>query len=188
MADDSKPPVSRFRRALRLGRLAARVGGRLALGASKTKEALVADDLVETLGSMRGAPQKLGQMLSYVHQDLPTELRARLAHLQADGDPMPLEDVDGVLLAELGGSASALFGTFESDPLAVASIGQVHRATTRGGRDVVVKVQFPGVEESIRADLSNTGPILRLGAMAFPQADPRALREELLSVMLQECD
>jgi predicted unusual protein kinase regulating ubiquinone biosynthesis (AarF/ABC1/UbiB family) len=186
MAKDPSP--SRFRRALKLGRLAARVGGRLALKSTAERELQVAEDLLQTLGGMRGAPQKLGQLLSYVHQDLPASTRRVLSGLQAQAPAMPDHQLQSVLVQELGAPPSQVFERFSPEPLAVASIGQVHRARTRDGREVVVKVQVPGVEASIRADLANAGPLLRLGALAFPQADPRELREELLAVMLGECD
>ncbi len=179
---------SRLRRALRLGRLAARVGGRLALRSTAERELLVAEDLLRTLGEMRGAPQKLGQLLSYVHQDLPASTRRVLSGLQAQAPAMPLDQLEAVVVEELGAPPSKIFELFSSEPLAAASIGQVHRARTADGREVVVKVQYPGVEASIRADLANAEPLLRLGAMAFPQADPRELCGELLGVMLGECD
>jgi predicted unusual protein kinase regulating ubiquinone biosynthesis (AarF/ABC1/UbiB family) len=100
-----------------------------------------ARDVTETMGDMKGAIMKFGQILSLMSGMLPDEMTAELATLQRDAPPMAFNLVEDVFDRDFGASPHALFRHFDREPFAAASIGQVHRATTRDGRDVAVKVQ-----------------------------------------------
>ena len=112
-----------------------------------------AEDVAKELGEMKGVLMKLGQLVSFIAEGLPDEAQAALATLQADAAPMAPTLAAGVVRDELGADPEDVFARWEDLPVASASIGQVHRATTREGRQVAVKVQFPGVGEAIEEDL-----------------------------------
>jgi len=124
---------------------------------------------------MKALPMKLGQILSYVDEMVPAEhreiYRDVLGALQAGAQAAPWEQMAPVLAAELGGSPEEIFAAFDSHPIAAASIGQVYRATTRDGRDVAVKVQYPGVAEALDADLKNAESVVRAITAALPGSD-----------------
>ena len=147
-----------------------------------------ATEVAETLGNLKGAMMKLGQMASFLHQGMPEPVRDALAQLQQDAPPMAPELAAGVIAAELGQAPEELFAEWDPIPIASASIGQVHRAVTRDGRAVAVKVQYPGVDEAIRGDLDNAG--LLFGAMKamFPGLDPKPLVAELRERIVEELD
>jgi predicted unusual protein kinase regulating ubiquinone biosynthesis (AarF/ABC1/UbiB family) len=147
-----------------------------------------AADVAGALGAMKGALMKLGQMASYVDETMPPELREALATLQQDAPPMTGELAASVVRAELGADPERLFARWDPDPIAAASIGQVHRAITRDGRAVAVKVQYPGIDEAIRADLDNTALLFRLLGLAFPGLEPGPLVVELRARLLEELD
>src|ERR1700710_1446021 len=127
----------------------------------------------ERLGRSRGVLMKAGQMLSFVALDPVVGAPYRgisqeaFARLQDDAPPMPPQLAIETIRAELGRSPRELFAEFDPHPLAAASIGQVHAATLHDGRRVAVKVQYPGVEEAIRADLKNTELIATFFQMVF---------------------
>lgn len=122
--------------------------------------------LVATLGRMRGAALKLGQFMSIQDNTiLPPELERVLAQVQAHANYMPDWQLDRVMTAELGPEWQAKFLAFDRTPVAAASIGQVHRATLKDGTHVAVKVQFPGVAESIGSDIANLSIVLRGSAL-----------------------
>lgn len=174
-----------------MARLGARVGtgavshgARRVFASAERKEALdaefqlrTAEEVVATLGNMKGALMKLGQVASFVDDGLPEEVRAALSQLQADAPPMSAELASSVVEAELGASPEAVFAEWDPRPIAAASIGQVHRAMTRDGQAVAVKVQYPGIEASIRADLDGfraslfPAPVLYKGFDAGPFVD-----------------
>ena len=115
------------------------------------------------LAGLRGAAMKLGQMLSMDSGlALPPELSATLAQLQADAPAMPPKQLKSVLAAEWGADWLRRFRRFDVRPIAAASIGQVHRAQLHDGRDLAIKVQFPGVARSIDSDIATLGRLLRL--------------------------
>jgi predicted unusual protein kinase regulating ubiquinone biosynthesis (AarF/ABC1/UbiB family) len=119
--------------------------------------------LTRDLGRMRGAAMKLGQMLSMdTGLVLPPEMTAVMAALRADAPHMPPKQLQGVLNAEWGKGWYGRFARFDVRPFAAASIGQVHRATTRDGRELAIKVQYPGVRASIDSDIDNVATLLRL--------------------------
>jgi predicted unusual protein kinase regulating ubiquinone biosynthesis (AarF/ABC1/UbiB family) len=147
-----------------------------------------AGDVAAVLGELKGALMKLGQMASYLDDGLPEPVRVALAELQQDAPPMAPELCDEVVRAELGDVPQRLFAQWDPIPLAAASIGEVHQARTHDGRDVAVKVQYPGVDEAIRADLVNTDILFRALVLLFPGLDPKPLVEELRARLVEELD
>jgi predicted unusual protein kinase regulating ubiquinone biosynthesis (AarF/ABC1/UbiB family) len=145
-------------------------------------------EVVETLGSMKGAFMKLGQMASYLDAGLDPEVRRHLAQLQADAPPMSAELAASVVEAELGAPPERVFETWDPVPMAAASIGQVHRAITADGRAVAVKVQYPGVDTAIRSDLDNSATLLSVIRLAFPSLDAESLVVELRDRIGEELD
>src|SRR5579862_6802459 len=109
-----------------------------------------AEDVAATMGAMKGAMMKLAQMLSYVDSGLPPAYQQVLAQLQEHAPPMTYDLAAGVVRDELGKAPEEIFAWFDPEPLAAASIGQVHAARTHDGREVVVKVQYPGVADAMR--------------------------------------
>lgn len=147
-----------------------------------------AEQVAEALGNMRGAMMKLGQMASYLDQGLPEPVRSALAQLQSDAPPMNFELARGVVESELGAPLGELFASFEEEPLAAASIGQVHKAVTNDGRAVAVKVQYPGVGDAVAADLENGDLLFSIMGMLFPGLDPKPLVNELRERVVEELD
>jgi predicted unusual protein kinase regulating ubiquinone biosynthesis (AarF/ABC1/UbiB family) len=150
--------------------------------------------IASTLGEMKGAAMKLGQLASFVDTDfLPEEYREiyqeQLARLRTSAPAMPWEKVATVLESEYRDERlDELFAEIEPEAIAAASIGQVHRATLHDGRTVAVKVQYPGVAEALEADLQNMGMIVRLGKALAPGLDPKAIAEEVRERVLEELD
>ncbi len=151
-------------------------------------ELQTAEQVAETLGNMKGAVMKLGQMASYLDQGLPEPVREVLAQLQSDAPPMSFDLVVGVVVAELGATPDEVFAEFDREPIAAASIGQVHRAMTHEGVEVAVKVQYPGVDEAIRADLANADLLFAAMGMMFPGMDPKPIVVELRDRISEELD
>jgi predicted unusual protein kinase regulating ubiquinone biosynthesis (AarF/ABC1/UbiB family) len=193
---------SRLGRAGALARLALRIGGRYAAGSPRLIFASIdrrtelrhdlalrtADDVAEELGSMKGVLMKLGQMASYIDDDMPLTFRAAMARLQHRAPPMSEELASSVIREELGGEPETIFARWDPVPFAAASIGQVHRAITRQGRAVAVKVQYPGIARSMTSDLRNVGLLRRVAGAAFPGLDTRALVDELGERLREEVD
>jgi predicted unusual protein kinase regulating ubiquinone biosynthesis (AarF/ABC1/UbiB family) len=147
-----------------------------------------AEQVAEELGHMKGAMMKLGQMASYLDQGLASPVRTALADLRHDAPPMSADLAAGVIEAELGRGPDEVFAEWDPVPLASASIGQVHRAITHDDRAVAVKVQYPGVDEAIRADLANVGALFGAAGFVFSGLDPDALVVELKERLLEELD
>ena len=147
-----------------------------------------AEQVAEMLGGMKGALMKLGQMASYLDQGLPEPVREALAELQQNAPPMAPELVDQVIRDELGGAPSEVFAEWDAEPLAAASIGQVHRAVTHDGLAVAVKVQSPGVDTAVAADLENTDLLFTIMGMLFPGLDPGPIVAELRERLVEELD
>jgi predicted unusual protein kinase regulating ubiquinone biosynthesis (AarF/ABC1/UbiB family) len=135
---------------------------------------------------MKGLAMKVGQIVSYLDVPLPEAVQDRLASLQTGVRGMPAEKVRAVIEAALGDEVEALFESFGWEPVAAASIGQVHRARVEG-RPVAVKVQYPEVAQSFTDDLRAVGRISAL-ASAATAVDGRALVEELRNRLVEECD
>lgn len=147
-----------------------------------------AEQVAAMLGGMKGALMKLGQMASYLDQGLPEPVREALSQLQSDAPPMAPELVAEVVRAELGAEPQVLFADWDERPLASASIGQVHRAVTHDGREVAVKVQYPGVDQAVASDLENTDLLFNVMSFLFPGMDPKPIVAELRERLVEELD
>jgi predicted unusual protein kinase regulating ubiquinone biosynthesis (AarF/ABC1/UbiB family) len=152
-----------------------------------------ADRLVTVLSTMKGAAMKLGQTFSVIDLGLvPPEHReafqAKLAKLQASAEPHPFKEIRKVVEQDLGEKLSANFDDFSEEPIAAASIGQVHRATTVDGRDVAVKVQYPGIKDAVRADMQNLGIGLKLLSRISPGLDTKEILQEIRERIGEELD
>jgi predicted unusual protein kinase regulating ubiquinone biosynthesis (AarF/ABC1/UbiB family) len=148
-----------------------------------------AQDVAAELGQMKGALMKIGQLASVIADGLPDEARAALASLQADVPAMSPSLAASVVRDDLGAGPGDVFLEFEPEPVAAASIGQVHRAVTRKGHRVAVKVQYPGAAEAITADLDNAEMMYALvSAVALPGLDAASLVDELRARMGEELD
>jgi predicted unusual protein kinase regulating ubiquinone biosynthesis (AarF/ABC1/UbiB family) len=192
----------RVSRGLAAVRLAARGGARYAVNAPRLfasagehRQQLrddlalrTAQDVADTLGTMKGVLMKLGQLASYVDDGLAPPARRVLGRLQDSVPPMTPELCAGVIAAELGGPPEDVFAEWDPLPIAAASIGQVHRAITHDGRAVAVKVQYPGIAETIAADLGNVTLLRSLLRMAAPSQDVNELIHELTARIGEELD
>jgi predicted unusual protein kinase regulating ubiquinone biosynthesis (AarF/ABC1/UbiB family) len=161
--------------------------------AQNERTAALVNQLVDQLGQMRGAAMKVGQVLSMIEFDgLPDDareaLQTKLAALRDDVPPVPFAKLEKLMRQEFGGPLSRVFSHFDEHAFAAASIGQVHRATTLDGRDVVVKVQYPGVAEAVETDMRNAMLLLPLVKRLAPSIDGRALAEELRERIVEELD
>ncbi len=203
-----KPAVAlrtRWRRNGRLARLGARIGlahagtsARKVFASAARKEELsraremkTARQVADELGNMKGALMKLGQMASYLDDGLPEPLRLALAQLQSNAPPMSIELVRAEIERELGRPLSEVFVEFDDEPIAAASIGQVHRAiinTADGERAVAVKVQYPGVAEAIDADLRTADLLGTLLAFGFKSLNPEDMVAEIKERLSEELD
>jgi predicted unusual protein kinase regulating ubiquinone biosynthesis (AarF/ABC1/UbiB family) len=195
---------SRIGRLTRLGSLAtglagdvAGAAGRMATGrgwdhaAGKFHEQ-AARRLFESLGQMKGLPMKMGQMLSYIDDFIPAELRAvystALKDLQVKARPMRWPEIEAALREDLGAGPDEIFARFDRVPIAAASIGQVYRAALADGTEVVVKVQYPGITEAIRADLKNVKMLRDVFALVLRQVDIERSLADIQARVLEECD
>ena len=156
-------------------------------------EMKTAAQVSERLGQMKGALMKLGQMASYLDEGLPAPLRAALSQLQSSAPPMSSELAAGVIEREFGRPPSELFVEWDPTPIAAASIGQVHRAViidpeTGRERAVAVKVQYPGVDEAIDADLRNADLLGFLLQQGFSGLDPTEMVNEVKERIREELD
>jgi predicted unusual protein kinase regulating ubiquinone biosynthesis (AarF/ABC1/UbiB family) len=195
-------PQSRLGRFARLG-LAA---GELAIGAaaeglrrfsrgeaadfgSAVFSAPNARRLAARLARLRGAAMKIGQLVSMQGEDMfPPEFAQALAVLRSQATPMPPQQVRRVLGREYGKGWEKRFAAFEWDPVAAASIGQVHRATTPDGRDLALKIQYPGVARSIASDVDNVAALLRLFNLLPGDLDIDGMADEAKQQLAQEAD
>jgi predicted unusual protein kinase regulating ubiquinone biosynthesis (AarF/ABC1/UbiB family) len=164
-----------------------------AAAAESERTAALMNELVEQLSRMRGAAMKVGQMISMVEFDeLPAEqqdeLQRRLATLRDGIPPVPFARLEKLLRKELGGPLSDVFSEFDTRAFAAASIGQVHRATTLNGAEVVVKVQYPGVAEAVETDLRNAMLLVPLVKRLAPGLDGKALAAEMRERIGEELD
>jgi predicted unusual protein kinase regulating ubiquinone biosynthesis (AarF/ABC1/UbiB family) len=212
-ADDEKPPdagdlpTGRIARTARVGGLVTGQGLRWAgmrtanrvrtperaAAAESQRTAATINEIVDQLGKMRGAAMKVGQILSMVEFDgLPEDerdsLQKKLAELRDDVPPVPFAKLERLMRDEFGGPLNRVFSEFDERAFAAASIGQVHRATTRDGEDVVVKVQYPGVAEAVETDLRNAMLLLPLVKRLAPSLDVKALASELRERIAEELD
>ncbi len=194
--------VTRFDRNRKMAQMSARLGAETAVHKARRAvtpkarredldaefQARTAQHIADELGDMKGALMKLGQMASYLDDGLPEPVRLALGQLQQDAPPMDFELTRWAVEKELGFDLDSVFSYFSPEPIAAASIGQVHRATTHDGREVVVKVQYPGIDEAIASDLDNTDMVARIMSMIFPGLEPAPLAEELKERIGEELD
>jgi predicted unusual protein kinase regulating ubiquinone biosynthesis (AarF/ABC1/UbiB family) len=204
---DNKIPTGRVRRTAKIGGLAAgqalRQAGTLAANVTRSPEAKsaalerrhieAAEQIVTALGTMKGAAMKIGQVLSFmdpglIPADYRDEFQARLAALRDAAPIVTFRDMRKVIEAELGENLSDTFAEFDEHPIAAASIGQVYRAQLQDGREVAVKVQYPGIAAAVRADLQNIGMILRLLKAIAPGIDVKAVGDEIRLRVEEELD
>ena len=193
----------RFTRGLSAAALVTRAGARYATSAPRlfaaageSREQLrndlalqTAQDVTSTLGAMKGVLVKLGQMASYVDEGLaaagPPDAQPAAgqhpAHEPGTGRP-------GHRPRNWAQPPDVMFAEWDPEPIAAASIGQVHRAITRDGRAVAVKVQYPGVAETMAADLDNVALLRRMLKITAPHQDVEALIAELRERVLEELD
>ena len=194
--------TSRAGRLTQLGRLAGNLaGGAIAEGArqlAKGKRPSLGDVLLtpgnvnklgEKLSEMRGAAMKVGQLLSMDNGNiLPPQLSQILAHLREDAHRMPLGQIASVLSHECGDNWQARFQRFDFTPIAAASIGQVHQAVLRDGRQVAIKIQYPGIRDSINSDVDNVAALLRISRMLPDGLDLKPLLDEAKQQLHHEAD
>ena len=182
---------------LMLRRLFRRIWLRLrqTLATRKRKEELTKQFHVESateaaavLGNMKGVFMKLGQIVSFANDALPPEAQEAMRALQKDAPPMSFALVRGVVEEQLGGDLGKTFKHFEEDPIAAASIGQVHRAVLLDGQTVAVKVQYPGVDTAIENDLKASDQIAFMINAVNKTADMKAVVAELRERLLDELD
>jgi predicted unusual protein kinase regulating ubiquinone biosynthesis (AarF/ABC1/UbiB family) len=147
-----------------------------------------AEDVTATLGTMKGVLMKLGQMASYVDDGLSPAARRTLSRLQDSVPPMSADLAAQVITDELGQPPDELFATWDPAPIAAASIGQVHRAITHNGVAIALKVQYPGIAETIEADLGNVALLRKMLRIMAPSQDVPALLAELRERVTEELD
>src|SRR3954465_8974944 len=201
------PPSNRIGRSARLGGLVAGQGLRWAGtraantlrsdekadAATGERAAATARELVRQLGQMRGAAMKVGQVLSTVDftaipESEREEFKATLAALRDDVPPLPFKAIEKLLREELEMPVSEAFAEFEHEAFAAASIGQVHKAITKDGREVAVKIQYPGIAEAVETDLRNAQLLFPLIKRLAPGLDVKALARELTERIADELD
>ncbi len=177
------------RTALGLGK---RVGGRPAEAVAAEMQARTADQLFRVLGELKGGAMKFGQAMSIFEAGMPEELagpyRATLTKLQDAAPPMPAATVHKVLTEELGAQWRRRFTSFDDTPAAAASIGQVHRAVWADGRQVAVKVQYPGAGDALIADVTQLSRVGRIAAGWIPGLDLKPILAELKARLVEELD
>lgn len=196
-----KPVTSRSGRFLKLAGMTASVAGQYAgqrarrfIGRESDEErsrqyARMADEIVDTLGELKGAVMKVGQVASQTQDFLPREFSEALQRLQKEAPPMPFEVIRQQIETELGAPVAELFDDLQQTPYAAASIGQVHRARLHDGTEVIVKVQYPGVDESCDSDLKQLRMALRLGGLLkMPKDSADRLFEEIRIRLREELD
>lgn len=201
-APPQAPKVSRFSRFAKLTGLGAsvtarhvaqRVAGAFsdeATAAEREKRARSksAEQMTKTLGELKGAAMKIGQMLSTDPELLPPEFVDQLSQLQHSAPAMDFPTVKAAIERAFERPLDELFAEFSQQPIGAASIGQVHRARTRDGQDVAVKVQYPGIADTIRSDMKNLGSLLVMARAAIPKDRVDGYLEEITTVIERESD
>src|ERR671915_1204974 len=200
-------PTGRLGRAAKVGRLAGGQAARSYAGraadlarseegrrnASERRQLEAAEQIFEVLGNMKGAAMKVGQVASFVDTGaFPPEFQERiqrkLAELRDAAPRVPFARMRKVVEDDLGEKLGDVFAEFEEDAVAAASIGQVYKARLHDGRDVAVKVQYPGVAQAVRADLQNLGLIMRVAKRIAPGMDAKAMTHEIRERLTDELD
>jgi predicted unusual protein kinase regulating ubiquinone biosynthesis (AarF/ABC1/UbiB family) len=172
--------------------LGKRIGGRPAEVVTAELQARTAEQLFQVLGSLKGGAMKFGQALSVFEAALPEEMaapyRAALTKLQESAPPLPVATVHTVLAEQLGADWRSGFAHFDDRPAAAASIGQVHKAVWHDGREVAVKIQYPGAGKALLGDLKQLGRLARVFAVFSPGLDVKPLLSELEQRVAEELD
>ena len=200
----SEIPESAFTRSLRLASLPLGVATRAATGVGKrvlgaTSEqitaefqAKTAEQIFQILGELKGGAMKMGQALSIFEAALPEEFaapfRKSLTKLQDSAPPMPWNIVEEQIVAGLGSNWRSKFQEISQEPVAAASIGQVHKGIWHDGREVAVKIQYPGAAKALESDIKQASRIARLIAVMAPGVDIDPLLEEVQSKIIEELD
>ncbi len=214
MSDDkpqNKPPTSRLGRLARLSSLAPKSlpfafeGAKRALGVKRSEEdheearkrlsedaKKAAEAMLKTLGEMKGLPLKLGQMASYIDGIVPPgyeeKVQKALKKLQDKAPPLSAEAAETMVKQELGAAPEEIFGHWEREPFAAASIGQVHRARTKNGEEVAVKVQYPGIDKAIENDLKSISLLESMMSPVSRKLNAKQTIDEIRSVFMAELD
>ncbi|WP_344589905.1 ABC1 kinase family protein [Actinomadura vinacea] len=178
------------------GRTALGVGkrtfGRPAEAVAMEIQQRTAEQLFKVLGELKGGAMKLGQMLSIFEAALPPEIagpyRATLTKLQEAAPPLPAAAVHKVLAEGLGDDWRDRFESFDDDPAAAASIGQVHRGVWKDGRKVAVKVQYPGAGKALISDFNQLSRLAKLFSVLMPGLDVKSMLAELKERVAEELD
>jgi predicted unusual protein kinase regulating ubiquinone biosynthesis (AarF/ABC1/UbiB family) len=161
--------------------------------AAMRRQAEAAEQILEVLGNMKGAAMKVGQVASFIDTGaFPEEFQARiqekLAELRDSAPRVSFKDMRKVIESELDEPLDEAFAEFEQEALAAASIGQVYRARLHDGREVAVKVQYPGVAQAVRSDLQNLGLLMRVAKKIAPGMDAKAMTAEMRERLSDELD
>jgi predicted unusual protein kinase regulating ubiquinone biosynthesis (AarF/ABC1/UbiB family) len=177
------------RAALGIGK---RLGGRPAEIVAQELQQRTAEQIFRVLGELKGGALKLGQALSIFEAALPPEIaapyRATLTRLQESAPPLPIATVHKVLAEDLGPDWRSRFAEFNDQPAAAASIGQVHRAVWHDGREVAVKIQYPGAAKALSNDFTQLSRAGRLFGVLMPGLDVKPVLEELRNRVVEELD
>ena len=197
-------PAGRLDRMWRMGKLGASVGVKTALRkagglfsrqsaeaqADSDREFVIsqAQDVTRVLGKMKGAAMKLGQLLSTDPDMVPPEFAEALVALQKEAPPMTWKTVQKQIEANFDRPIEAVFSWFDPEPVGSASIGQVHRARLSDGREVAVKIQYPGVTDSLDSDLKNVKAAMTLGKVIVESRRMDDYFEEIRRALVDECD
>ena len=202
VADDIKRGSAA--RNAKLASIPVSMAGRAALGlgkrlTGKSKDEVnaelmekAANQLFTVLGELKGGAMKVGQALSVLEAAIPEEFgepyREALTKLQKDAPPLPVDKVHRVLDAQLGTKWRMRFSSFDDNPVASASIGQVHKAVWSDGREVAVKIQYPGADEALRADLKTMQRLTSVLKQLTPGADVQGVVDEMVERTEMELD
>jgi predicted unusual protein kinase regulating ubiquinone biosynthesis (AarF/ABC1/UbiB family) len=171
-----------------MGGLAARIAGSQFLG-MRIDRGQHAEELKQALGGLKGPLMKVAQLLATIPDALPKEYAAELAQLQSQAPPMGRPFVRRRMAAELGPDWKSKFDSFDLDATAAASLGQVHRAkSAEEGRALACKLQYPGIESAVEADLTQLRLIFSLYRRYDPSINPERIYEELAERLREELD
>ena len=165
-------------------------GRRRAVG---RRQAEAAEQILDVLGNMKGAAMKVGQVASFIDtgafpDEFQERIQAKLAELRESAPRVSFKQMRKVIESELDEPLEDLFEEFDEDAVAAASIGQVYRARLEDGRDVAVKVQYPGVAQAVRSDLQNLGLLMRVAKKIAPGMDAKAMTAEIRERLSDELD
>jgi predicted unusual protein kinase regulating ubiquinone biosynthesis (AarF/ABC1/UbiB family) len=161
--------------------------------AAARRQAEAAEQILDVLGNMKGAAMKVGQVASFIDtgafpEEFQQRIHEKLAELRDSAPRVPFADMRKVIEQELEDPLGELFAEFDEEAVAAASIGQVYRARLHDGRDVAVKVQYPGVAAAVRADLQNIGLLMRVAKRIAPGMDAKAMTKEIRERLSDELD